>query len=315
MSQSNKKISYLDVINKGKQFNSPAERYAEGVQIICDRCQNAPIMEGYGYETLDICLLCANIITEINYDNDDNLTFMCQEQFTDTSTNTKKYAATASASASANSDTHVNYSVTLMCQKQFKTWGNQTRNDGLVYNQKILHDNYCKNYTQNEQIDKDSFLKPVNARSDNTNLLQNLDDLLKERSILFGDLPNNNRDNTSTNGNGNGNGEPPKFTNFKSSTNPNDMHFNNIGIHAFVSGPIYTNLDEQFGGLLTNTPGTYVPVEKPIPPTNNNTTTNSTATSNNNNTTSNNFKANKFPPGGMSLTRMGMNMFRTDKKK
>lgn len=82
---------YFDIVLKGKQFMSAMERYGSDMQIICDRCQNSPITQGYGLNSYDMCLPCVNKVKKIMQVVDDehskinkdiNCTRMCQIQFT-----------------------------------------------------------------------------------------------------------------------------------------------------------------------------------------------------------------------------------------
>lgn len=78
-------FSYIEIVEKGKLFSSPEERYGSAVQIVCDRCQATPIKEGYGFGNSDICFLCANRVLDFLENLDSlNLTMMEQEQFGET---------------------------------------------------------------------------------------------------------------------------------------------------------------------------------------------------------------------------------------
>ena len=77
----NPNISYTKIVIEGTRFYKPEERYGLGVQIVCDRCQATPIMEGYGFGNSDICLPCASRIIDFPEHMDNKLTFMEQQQF------------------------------------------------------------------------------------------------------------------------------------------------------------------------------------------------------------------------------------------
>ena len=78
-------ISYTEIVEKGKVFSSPEERYGSAVQIVCDRCQASPITEGYGFGNSDICLPCASRVMGFSEHIDGlHLTFMEQDLFDET---------------------------------------------------------------------------------------------------------------------------------------------------------------------------------------------------------------------------------------
>jgi hypothetical protein len=87
----NNNALYFDIVINGSPFNSPVERYGPNIQIVCDRCQNSPITQGYGYKTNDMCLPCVNKIKQqfqtsdadqVRIRRDMNLTLMEQDQYT-----------------------------------------------------------------------------------------------------------------------------------------------------------------------------------------------------------------------------------------
>lgn len=86
----NNNALYFDIVINGSPFNSPVERYGPNIQIVCDRCQNSPITQGYGHGTNDMCMPCVNKIKQqfqisdtdqVRIRRDMNLTLMEQEQY------------------------------------------------------------------------------------------------------------------------------------------------------------------------------------------------------------------------------------------
>ncbi len=72
---------YSKIVNNGQFFYPASNHYTPGANVICNKCNKTNLISCIGYESSDLCLICADLVVKYIRAIEESIPFAPQQPY------------------------------------------------------------------------------------------------------------------------------------------------------------------------------------------------------------------------------------------